>query len=317
MQRIKFTLLQRMLKESLTRFEFDFLIYLVQRCDHNGMVEGIYYLDVKDEIGCKTSTFYLILKNLEEKNYIKIARRDRNDMDIILLDNKFALTAEGEIDYRDYLNINKAIFGDNEYKKLRVGAKKVILYFLLRLGAGRKPKEWQHDIIENLSDVIRTDKIDMELLRSTGKRERMKASTRVIKKYFDLIKKWFNVEYKANKLKDKDAYSIKKDADAKQKVIKKKGGKLVNENAYALFFRDKHLVHVICRRNGIKHTKQNLINAAQLINQYGKKAIEEGKNILHIIENAILNCGDTLNSRSVHVKTRIMLGYRDAKKITV
>lgn len=296
MQKIKHELLSRIIESTLTRYQIDFLLCLIQKSDARGQVSGVYYLDIHKEIGCGVSTVYVIVKELEKKGFIKVSKSDSKDMDITILGNDFT-DENGNIVYKNYLDINKKIMHDREFKKLGAVEKKAALYLMRRCITG---KVWLQtgNVFNILSDLLKSN--------NTKNRKKDKSnihiSVRAAKACMKVLKKWFNMGVRKNKQKNMDVINILKEtASGKPKVQKHKKGKLVQENAYAMFYYHRHFVKTICRRAGIATSPLNLNDTADLIQQYERTAISVGKDIFDLIKAAILNnCGETLKSIAVH-----------------
>lgn len=296
MQKVKYKLLDKIIKSTLTRCQLNFLLCLLQKCDARGQIKGVYYLDIYKEIGCGVSTVYVIIKELEKKGFITINKSDSRDMDITILGNDFT-DEKGDIVYADYLDLNKQILHDPEFKKLGAVEKKAALYFLKR--CPKEEKVWfkTGNLFKILSQLIESN--------NTKNRKKDKSnihiSARTAKACMKVLKKWFNVGIRVNKKKDMDVVNILKGAIDKPKVQKHKRGKLVNETAHALFFHHRHFVKTVCRRAEIVTSPLNLNDTAELIQQYERIAISVGKDIFNLIKTAILStCGETLKSIAVH-----------------
>ena len=70
MQKIKSSVLARMIEAGVTSREFDFLIYISRFQDESGKVEGVHYRDVCTEMGISHQGFYDIKRSLEDKKLI-------------------------------------------------------------------------------------------------------------------------------------------------------------------------------------------------------------------------------------------------------
>lgn len=120
MQKIKSSVLARMIEAGVTSREFDFLIYISRFQDESGKVEGVHYRDVCTEMGISHQGFYDIKRSLEEKKLIFSGKSSRIDHDITIIGNSFEDT-DGCWD--SYINTNHNIFQCREFYDLKAGTK--------------------------------------------------------------------------------------------------------------------------------------------------------------------------------------------------
>lgn len=291
MQKIKFSLVNRIINENITSLEYDFLLYAAKVCDEKGSIKGLYYAELAKELHCCNAEFYLLRDNLTKKGFIKWEKKDGSDIDITLIDNNF-IDDNGQIIYKDYLNTNISILNDKAFLQLPVGAKKVALELLKRFSASQNNKLWYSAF--NLCKVF---------VKLIG------VSYRTIKNYFKILKKWISVGYNviANQ-KKYDIVTLLKNAMTVPQMISTNKKKCKSQKAYPEFFAHKHFIKMFCRRFKIMNEEINLNDTAKLIQQYKGFAKEIGKNTYDIICKAILNTKDLmLNSKNVHNSLRNIL----------
>ena len=283
MQKIKYELIKRIIKEPLTSLEFNFLLYLAKICDQKGEVSGIYYSSIKKELECSSAKFYQLRDSLTDKGFITWEKNHGADIDIKLIGNDF--TVDGEVVYKDYLNINISILNDKSFLALRVGAKKMALELIKRAIAGQNNKIWYipYNQYKKYATMINV-------------------SIRMITSYFNDLKKWIHIGHNIqSKNKLYDVVTILAGAVKTPQCIGTKRGQCKSIEIYPEQYQHQHMVETFCRRNKIKTNKLNLRDTAGLMQQYYKAAKELGKSIFNMLVKAISNTSSgELNSISVH-----------------
>ena len=114
--------------ERCTKKEIDLIIYIGQYQDEDGVIKGINYKDVINNIGISKSTFYKLLYSLEEKEIIKINYFNEHGFwEAQILDNVFA-TKE---DYKKgYLKLNYEVLHSEDFYNLTKSEKLIVLHLL-------------------------------------------------------------------------------------------------------------------------------------------------------------------------------------------
>ena len=114
--------------ERCTKKEIDLIIYIGQYQDEDGVIKGINYKDVINNIGISKSTFYKLLYSLEEKEIIKINYFNEHGFwEAQILDNVFA-TKE---DYKKgYLKLNYEVLHSEAFYNLTKSEKLIVLHLL-------------------------------------------------------------------------------------------------------------------------------------------------------------------------------------------
>ncbi len=74
MLKIKDELVGRIFRSDLTGNELNILLSFISKADEAGKVDGIYYKDSVDEVGCCNATFYSCITSLTEKGFIRKRR---------------------------------------------------------------------------------------------------------------------------------------------------------------------------------------------------------------------------------------------------
>ena len=82
MQKIKNSIVDRMIEQKCTSNEIDFLCYISMYQDITGRVTGVHYKDVCDATGMSIQGYYDTKASLEDKGFIICDKRDYSDCDI-------------------------------------------------------------------------------------------------------------------------------------------------------------------------------------------------------------------------------------------
>lgn len=126
--KIKHSTLNKILQECTSK-EIDFILYIAQFQDDLGVVKGVNYKDLCNDIDIAQSTFFHVVSSLEQKEIITInyLNNDYSFWTITINDNAFP-TVES---FKDgYLNINRAVLHSKEFYKLTRGEKVILLNVL-------------------------------------------------------------------------------------------------------------------------------------------------------------------------------------------
>lgn len=122
MQKLKYTIINRILNEQLSGVEIDILLYIARYQDETGKVSGVYYQDIVSATFNHKTQIYRAIKNLENKKFILREKNNRYDMDITILDNDFT---GKNFRGNGYMRVNKKIFLNGDF--FRMKAKEKIL----------------------------------------------------------------------------------------------------------------------------------------------------------------------------------------------
>lgn len=274
MQKLKNSVLDRMIEEKLTSKEIDFLIYVSRYQDDSGKVSGIHYKELCETMHMSFQGFYDVKQSLQEKGFIDVEKSNRIDHDITILQNGYA-------DMNDivegYVNTNHHIFYDEEFFRLKAGSKLLAMELLRMSYAGTGGEKGQFRIGTK---------------RFYEKYTKMFSVTkRVMRTYLMELKRFFSIGIVEG------MYYMR----PKISVYKQPGQASENENYAA------HNVSMICRRNKIKDPhKKDLKDVMDLVRQYKKEAERVKRNIFDLLRQAIEKSLQILNDGSEVIKNRIL-----------
>lgn len=126
MQKLKYSIINRMLDENLTGTEIDILLFIARYQDDFGRISGVYYKDIEKYTFRHKTQIYKALRMLEEKSFIKREKNSRYDMDIMILDNDLSdRNFSG-----GYMSVDKKIFLSGEFFRLRAREKMIALQLI-------------------------------------------------------------------------------------------------------------------------------------------------------------------------------------------
>lgn len=301
MNKIKYDLLKTIIYDTkLTNDEINMLIYLAKVCDELGTVEGVYYQEYCNDYNISYSQFYKLLKNLENKGYICVEKMYKEDLDITLLNNSFIEPGEDYEPvavYKDYLNLNMKIFEKKSgFFELKSNAKKMLLHILVQgiNNAARANKNRKFDEGKAYAKIFRVSGRIYNTYANI-----LNVSKRMIKMYFEDIKKWLS--FFSNKDISRDILTVKEEeikkpdiqvTEHKEIILKKKTDRFDSD----LLFIKKH-----CRRYKIEVDGQALCDTAMLVSQYQNKTKQVKHDIrMEIIEAITKCCVNLLSPPSVN-----------------
>lgn len=268
MQKIKSSVLARMIDAGVTSREFDFLIYISRFQDEGGKVEGVHYRDVCAEMGLSHQGFYDTKRSLEEKGLISSGKSSRIDHDITILGNSF----EGSDGFREsYINTNHNIFQSKGFFTLKAGTKLLAMEMMKISYAGKgKAVIGKDRFYEKYCSMFRVGR-------------------RVMRGYLMQLKEFFSVGLKDGK------YYI----TPLVKVYRQPGTKTENER-YA-----EHRAKAICRRHRMDITDSRAVaDTAKLAAQYRGEALRIGRDIWGMLQEAIGKSLELLNEAYRTYKVR-------------
>lgn len=120
MQKLANSILEKLFMCNATAKEIDFLLYIARFQNQYGVVQGVYYKDVCKNAKLSYQAFYDVKKSLTEKGIIRTERNYSGDWDITILDNDFSTK---ESFGRGYINLGHYIFEQDNFRKMKAGAK--------------------------------------------------------------------------------------------------------------------------------------------------------------------------------------------------
>lgn len=124
MQKIKNSVLDKMLKAGLSRAEMDFMLYISHYQDDSGRIAGLHYKTVCRALNISNQTFYDVLRNLTSKGLILVNKEFYGDWDVKILGNSFEDTFEG------YVSTGDDIFEMESFRKCKPQEKLLAMEFL-------------------------------------------------------------------------------------------------------------------------------------------------------------------------------------------
>lgn len=248
MQKLKNSILARMIENRLTGSEIDLLHYVSFYQNEDGRTCGVHYKEVCDAMDMSSQTFYDAKRALEEKGFIRCEKTDRTDHDITIQDNRNAdCCREG------YINTNHSIFFSKEFRRLKAGSKLLAMELMKITYAGKgyveKGVKAFYDKYTALFGVSR----------------------RVMRSYLTGLRGFFSISIKDRK------YFI----SPKKSLYKKPGTQSEAER-----FR-KHGADAIVRRNRIQRAGGEGRELETLFRQYGAAASDAGWDIFKLVDGAV------------------------------
>lgn len=273
MQKLKNSIVDKMVAAHLTSNEIDFLIYVSRFQNDNGCVSGIHYKEVCEAMNISYQGFYDVKSSLEEKGFIKSEKSNRIDHDITILNNEF----KGQEDCSEgYINTNHNIFYMDEFFALKAGAKLLAMHMMKVTFSGKG------------SFQIGVEKFYDE---KTGYQKRFGVSKRVMRMYLMQIKEFFSIGIRDRK------YFI-----TPKKIIYRKPGQATEQDNYA-----EHSVRVICRRNRIKDVGgKEKRDVCSLLRQYRKDALAVQRDIVEVLGTAVKRSLEVLNINEDRIINRVL-----------
>lgn len=272
MQKIKNSIVDRMIAQKCTANEIDFLLYVSAYQDITGRVTGVHYKDVCDATGMSIQGFYDVKASLEEKGFIVCEKCDYSDCDITIVGNSY----DGEKYNREgYINTGYNIFSQNEFYQLKAGAKLLALKLLIISFSG---KGFFEIGVKKFYD------------KENGYQTRFGVSKRVMRSYLMSLKPFFSVVIKEGK------YYI---------TPKKNVHKKVRSGAEAEQYREK-AVEVVFRRNRIKELGTGKEELYNLFKQYDAKAGADGINLVSLMDRVVKKSLEIINQGKTWMKYKIV-----------
>lgn len=273
MGKIKNFIVEKMIKLKLTSKEIDFMLFIFPLQDNEGNVYGLYYKNLCKRMHMSYQGFYNVMKSLEKKGMIKCNKGNYFDHDIKILENTFRNHAERS---EGYVPANYNLFYEEEFYKLKAGAKLLALYLLKICGAGKKG---YHE--------ISTEKFYAEYPKKFGD-----VSERVMRTYLMQLKPFFSIGIKNGKYYMRPRVEIfKRDRVQRESFTE-------------------HTVDSIYRRNRVSKVNPTEIKeVGSLIWQYEGVAAKFGKNLTDVTEalrTAAEKCIEIKNEGLGKIKKRIL-----------
>lgn len=272
MQKIKNSIVDRMIEQKCTANEITFLLYISMFQDVVGRVTGVHYKDVCDATNMSIQGYYDVKASLESKGFIKCEKNDYSDCDITIVGNAY----NGEEYNRvGYINTNHNIFFCKEFQELKAGAKLLAMKLMIITFSG---KGYFEIGVKKFYD------------KENGYQKRFDVSSRVMRSYLMSLKPLFSIGIKDGK------YYI----EPKKIIYRKAGTKEETER-----FREK-AVEVVLRRSRIKDPGAGEQEIYSLFKQYDAKAEVEKKQLVSLIDRAVKKSLEILNKGKAWIKYKII-----------
>lgn len=271
-QKIKNSIVDRMIEQKCTSNEIDFLCYISMYQGITGRVTGVHYKDVCDATGMSIQGYYDTKASLEDKGFIICDKRDYSDCDITIIGNSYT----GEKYNREgYINTNHNIFFCKEFRNLKAGAKLLAMKLMIITFSG---KGYFEIGVKTFFD------------KQTGYQKRFGVSRRVMRSYLMSLKPLFSLGVKDGK------YYI----EPKRIIYRKAGAKEEAER-----YREKG-VEVVLRRSRLKDPGQGRSDLYNLFKQYDAKAEEGKKCLISLLDRAVKKSLIILNKGKAWIKYKII-----------
>lgn len=251
MQKLKNRIIAKMIEARLTNKEIDFLIYVSRFQNDNGVVSGVHYKEVCENMHMSVQGFYDVKNTLIRKGFIRSEKNSPIDHDITILDNAFLTENDMKA---GYVNTNHNIFFHEKYARLKAGAKLLAMELMKLSYAGTGECR------------IGTEKFYKKYTQLFG------VSKRVMRIYLMQLKTFFSIGIREG------IYYIR----PKNIVYHQPWQASENDNYAA------HNVDVICRRNRIQEAgKKEKKDVCTLMKQYRNLAQEVGQDIVEMLMRAV------------------------------
>ena len=251
MQKLKNSIIAKMIEARLTNKEIDFLIYVSRFQNDNGVVSGVHYKEVCENMHMSVQGFYDVKNTLIRKGFIRSEKNSPIDHDITILDNAFLTENDMKA---GYVNTNHHIFFHEKYARLKAGAKLLAMELMKLSYAGTGECR------------IGTEKFYKKYTQLFG------VSKRVMRIYLMQLKMFFSIGIKEG------IYYIRP-----KNIVYRQPGQATENDNYAV-----HNVDVICRRKRIREAgKKEKKDVCILLKQYRKLAQEAQQDIVEILMRAV------------------------------
>ena len=274
MNKIKDSIIDRMLNEGITGTQIDFFIVISRYQDDHNCSRMVSYRDICEEAHIANPTFYTCMRELEEKGYIKYKQnKEHGDWDIQILNNDFS-TQES---FKDgYLDTNHEIFFDENFFKM-TAIEKLLTIKVMRTCQASK----------DLKGIYRISLKEFygqypERFKAYAKNEKL--TKRVLQDCLKTLRKFFYIWIKGGMY----YFNPRKD-----KVYQKES---LNRRTEERNFRE-FIGKSICRRLKLRYeeTDQEFKDTTDLIKQYKKICKQKNLNIVDLLFSGIKQSIDKAN----------------------
>lgn len=137
MRKLKASILDNLIRERVTSSEIDLVIWLSHYQNDEGLVRGVHYQSVCEELNIAFQTFYNAKNRLEDKKIIEVTESYPGDYDIRIVGNSFA-----GVDLRpgksaeNYINTGLPVFYSKDFFTLCAKEKLLTMLFIKMARAG-------------------------------------------------------------------------------------------------------------------------------------------------------------------------------------
>lgn len=249
MQKIKYCVLDKLLRADLSRAEMDFILHISHYQDDSGCVSGVYYRDICNALQISYQTFYDVLHSLQVKEIIAVTKAYYGDWDVTILDNSFQDGITG------YVSTGDDLFLDPEFQKCGPQEKLLALEFLKiakNPSNGGKYKIGKEKLYEKYCKLFSVTK-------------------RVFLRYLHRLRKFFSM------IVTEGIYYIRPGKNYREKNKGRTDTELLRE----------HVKCFVLRRNRATYTEEEGKDAARLLTQYAG-TVPDGRLLIRLFSEAVL-----------------------------
>lgn len=249
MQKIKYCVLDKLLRADLSRAEMDFILHISHYQDDSGCVSGIYYRDICNVLQISYQTFYDVLHSLQVKEIISVTKAYYGDWDVTILDNSFQDGITG------YVSTGDDLFLDPEFQKCGSQEKLLALEFLKiakNPSNGGKYKIGKEKLYEKYCKLFSVTK-------------------RVFLRYLHRLRKFFSM------IVTEGIYYIRPGKNYRGKNKGRTDTELLRE----------HVNRFVLRRNRAAYTEKEGKDTAKLLTQYAGM-VPDGRMLIRLFSEAVL-----------------------------
>lgn len=296
MQKLKYSLVEKLIAAKVTNMELLFIISIGQFQNERGEVIGVYYRKICDMMNCSVQTYYNVLRSLQEKRIIEVTKKTESDCDILIQDNSFE---DGNFKC-GYVSLRRIMFRTTLFAKSKVNEKLMLMDLLMVLSSNRGRwqvnKHWLYQRYQSMLGVSR----------------------HTVRRYLNTIRRCMEQIVKVSR--NGDVYTFVLQLGGERNAREESDELKVNEN----------VVECIFRRIGIRRARtDDIIQLAKLIRQYTRLATEAGKNIFRAMADSVRKYIEwanryllpkekkdyTINLPMLHKKLREEIGLNPAAAI--
>lgn len=249
MQKIKYCVLDKLLRADLSRAEMDFILHISHYQDDSGCVSGIYYRDICNVLQISYQTFYDVLHTLQVKEIISVTKAYYGDWDVTILDNSFQDGITG------YVSTGDDLFLDPEFQKCGPQEKLLALEFLKiakNPSNGGKYKIGKEKLYEKYCKLFSVTK-------------------RVFLRYLHRLRKFFSM------IVTEGIYYIRPGKNYRGKNKGRTDTELLRE----------HVKRFVLRRNRATYTEEEGKDVARLLTQYAG-TVPDARLLIRLFSEAVL-----------------------------